>query len=1620
MKNKQNLTSSLIYACVMSMLSILLGNAQNMRVDVYGGSTVSDGDSVTMSSGSYQWFTIESTRGDCGNVRIEDIVLSNNTDFSIGTYYYGWYRPIPVNLKASYCYNGVKTLWFYIINNTGNCSATTNVTIENNRDPDFNFTFSMGTSPEIFVTGGNPQADVNHNATPTDINGTYFGVVDEGASVTRRFTLSNIGTCALDISSITSNNGDFTISSPVSFPYTGMASLSGIYIDVTFTGPAATGTQSAEISIDSNDPDTDPFIINVSAEMFNYNIPGPGGITANFRLWLKSTRGITKTGSAVTNWLDVGTNLKSATADSGNEPTYVDSAADNINFNPVIKFENDGGANNQFMYNTSNGFYTEDIFIVMVPDATMTSASAKNTIFAGAETVNINDVTGIGFGDYSLGLTNETLSYNQGIPLGTYYGTADSSASYSNPGIINVTNNALSSPTGQEILYNSSVISTASSGLFTNLTAGSQYAIGGNIGSIGSLNGRIAEIFTFATKLGSADRQKIESYLAIKYGITLGGSAEALKNYVSSFGTTVWDITANSGFNYDVAGIGRDDGSDLNQKQSKSVNRADEVTIGLQGVFDTNTENPNEFHQDGDFLIWGNNNGPYAGSSTNTVNITSSLTTSLTRIDRKWKIVESIETVGDVENVYISIPTSAFSSFTKLATEEYALIVSDNANFTDADIIDVIPLKSDGGTNLETWYHFNGTKFFTFGKVSQFTEDHSISLGVGDYLAGESLLNLNSEAFTLSSWIKCASVASNRTIISKGEKLQIRLNTTGHVEVFIDDAVTPKYTSNMDVDDGKWHHTTFVYDSGTILLYVDGVLDKSISNIVHPSPNFNRFIIGAVFDDVTDIVSNSLQGEIDEVYVWDFGLSAAQVKYLMNQEVEKNGSGFVQGTILPYDAASNALIALPWANLRAYYNFNSFYGSTTEGLTDNRFFLRLNYLDKDKELVDDQTAPLPYITANGGATWDTPSTWSNSADQVIPNSLSLDGTTVIDWNIVQIEHDISSGDRDISLLGLVMADGTLEIADPVTTFPAEDNTGQALLVSNYLELDGVIDLVGESQLIQLEGSIIDADSGGYIERDQQGTENAYNYNYWTSSVGPITGNASARGTGVTAPNANYTILEAVKNGSDSDGYADLGFDSSANAGTVPPPGLNRTISTYWLYKFYGDENDYNAWAQLTELTPIAAGEGFTMKGTRGAAPLANEQNYVFKGLPYNGDVTLTLDKTSGDVERLVGNPYPSAIDATEFILDNLSIADGGNNTTGTVINGALYFWDHFGKIDSHNLGEYVGGYATRNLTGGAAAISNDVRTANTGVSGTKVPGQYIPVNQGFFVSTKVEAGLLDEFGVQIDPIDGGDIVFKNSQRIYAKEDGATSLFLKSSSNKGSEASVKREEATPTLKLMFDSPKGYHRQIVLGVNSMASNGFDMGYDAIMVDVNQEDMYWRLSNNKFVIQGVNNLDATQKFPLGVVVNESGLSTIKIDEQEHIDSNLPIFIKDNATGLTHNISLAPFQVYLEKGTYDERFDVVFEASSASTLNIEDTHVLNDVTLFYNDEASTVEIKKTSDTYISDINIYNLLGQELQALPVNSNLKQITVPAKINTGVYIFKMNTEKGLINRKVIVK
>ena len=136
----------------------------------------------------------------------------------------------------------------------------------------------------------------------------------------------------------------------------------------------------------------------------------------------------------------------------------------------------------------------------------------------------------------------------------------------------------------------------------------------------------------------STEEDQIESYLAVKYGITLAST-----NYLSSDGTVIWNNSTYSSYHYDIAGLGRDDNQELYQKQSKSINSDAIVTMSTEAIGTTNSGISTAL-TDGAYLLWGNNN---ASSSNNT-----DLPTGYSgRTDKEWVV----EMTGTVANVHVEI-----------------------------------------------------------------------------------------------------------------------------------------------------------------------------------------------------------------------------------------------------------------------------------------------------------------------------------------------------------------------------------------------------------------------------------------------------------------------------------------------------------------------------------------------------------------------------------------------------------------------------------------------------------------------------------------------------------------------------------------------------------------------------------------------------------------------------------------------------------------------------------------------------------------------------------------------------------------------------------------------------
>ncbi len=525
-----------------------------------------------------------------------------------------------------------------------------------------------------------------------------------------------------------------------------------------------------------------------------------------------------------------------------------------------------------------------------------------------------------------------------------------------------------------------------------------------------------------------------------------------------------------------------------------------------------------------------------------------------------------------------------------------------------------------------------------------------------------------------------------------------------------------------------------------------------------------------------------------------------------------------------------------------------------------------------------------------------------------------------------------------------------------------------LEVTNGVTLtNGKIRLMGEAQLIQTHTGATSNSGNGHLLKDQKGAQNAYRYNYWSSPVADPT-------------SGTYKVTEVLKDGTVTDQWSPTQVDFTISLeGTVASGGNPLELSTRWIYKYInGTQNPYNdaGWLSLFNIGTLAESgdaevnpaQGYIMKGTDEDALLAATQNYSFEGKPNDGDYTLSI---SADSEYLVGNPYPSNMDAHEFINDN----------SGVLKDGQIMFWIHW-STDTHVYTEYGGGYATRNLTTGTPPTIHDDFTSGSG-SSTFEPTQYIPVAQGFIVWSKGTAGSIE---------------FNNSQRVF----NSGTAFAKT--NNTSDTGV-----VGLIRLGYENPNLMHRSLALGfTNGTATNEKDYGYDARMIDVTSDDMFFTIADLgiPFVIQGVGAYDIEASYPLTIKVATAGEHRIILDATESFDE--PIYILDKDINTTYDIRNTDFTINLEAGEYTDRFEVVFQPHAP----LEVDNYLNDfVTIYYSN--NEIVIQNFENATLTNLQVYNSLGQLIYQNNNQGQLSatEIRIPFDFAQTAYILKLQAIKG---------
>lgn len=464
---------------------------------------------------------------------------------------------------------------------------------------------------------------------------------------------------------------------------------------------------------------------------------GPGGVSTNLSLWLRADLGPNSTSGEVTSWEDLASG-NNATGTSGTVPSYISS---NINFNPVLDFD---GVDD--VLSSTSGFYSHAYYFVLTPDDTYTSATTRQVplgwddssvttttslggfylggIFGGSDDV-LGHIVGNGANSYAQVEVDNTKTIPANIPL-----------------LFEVREN--SGATAAGIFQNGIQVDNATAGSGYLAVSDEEYAIGrfetpNGFTFTDFFDGKIAEIISFSSRPSDAEKNRIQSYLSIKYGITLDQSTP--QDYVNSAGTTVWSSSTNSSYANDIAGIGRDDGSCLSQKQSKSTNSGSIVTIGNEGIFSNNTANPNSFDSDNSFLIWGNDGDNPAQANANTVDVPGSVTE---RMETIWRV----DKTGTVDNSSVSFDLTGLGYST--VASDFQLIVSGSATMAAGTTI-------TGGTfdgNVLTFNNidFADGDFFTLGTAKDACGPGGVTTDLALWLKADEGTNTTTDDADISSW----------------------------------------------------------------------------------------------------------------------------------------------------------------------------------------------------------------------------------------------------------------------------------------------------------------------------------------------------------------------------------------------------------------------------------------------------------------------------------------------------------------------------------------------------------------------------------------------------------------------------------------------------------------------------------------------------------------------------------------------------------------------------------------------------------------------------------------------------------------------------------------------------
>ncbi len=582
----------------------------------------------------------------------------------------------------------------------------------------------------------------------------------------------------------------------------------------------------------------------------------------------------------------------------------------------------------------------------------------------------------------------------------------------------------------------------------------------------------------------------------------------------------------------------------------------------------------------------------------------------------------------------------------------------------------------------------------------------------------------------------------------------------------------------------------------------------------------------------------------------------------------------------------------------------------------------------------------------------------------------------------------------LSLAQLTVRNDAFIFATDVVVFVEDD--------LNLTESNSTFYLRDEAQLVQGVGN--KGNSGlGRLSVYQEGTVNNYAYNYWSSPVGNVSTNTT--GNSPFIPNQNIFDVVDLTN-SNLAGYSTSGYNGTSS------PSLN--IESYWLWK-YAPGASYSDWIHVGQSGSVDAGYGFTMKGTIGSTPTSGQQ-YDFRGKPNEGEISTNIETGK---ETLIGNPYPSALDARAFIHDA--------NNASLLESGSLYYWEQDQTISSHILAAYKGGYGAYTINASGTVGSyvpptfdsyNPDGTLNTNGSQStsgKQTKRYIPIGQGFMVKGA----------------NTGTLLTSDSHRTYYRESGTNSEFYRTSAQKSTS-----QQSTDVYEMVYDAnglqilPADYKRfrlnidfnnshtrQLLHNFHATATPGFDYGLESKVFETLNADANW-LQNGEAYVTKADNYQVDLTIPLSLKLNTQQNIRIRIFDVQNFDASQPIYLHDIENETYVDLRQQNFEINLPIGDFDNRFEITFQKSNALS---NEEFATSDFIILQNNNTNELVIKNPNSVPLKSVTLYDITGKMIFNRFDLSNDARLSFSTKnLSDGVYIAKIETKNtNTITKKVII-